>query len=67
MSEVRKLLKQQSQKAADTLAQIDLAIEKMGAARVEVAEARRLVINQLLEGSDDEKPDNDETAQQAVA
>ena len=54
MNEVQKLLKQQSRQAAATLAQIDLAIEKLSGARAEVAELRRLVIKQLLEkrGSD---------------
>ena len=54
MSEVQKLLMRQSRKAAGTLAQIDLAIEKLSEARAEVAELRRLVIQQLLEnrGSD---------------
>ena len=67
MSEIQKLLKRQSRKAADTIAQIDLAIEKMSAARAEIAEVRRLVISQLLENRGSEKPDTDEPAQQAVA
>ena len=67
MSEIQKLLKLQSRKAAATIAQIDLAIEKMSTARAEIAEVRRLVISQLLENRVSEKTDSDEPAQQAVA
>ncbi len=62
MSELQKLLKKQSRKAANTLAQIDLAIEKLSEARTEVSELRRLVIQQLLEKRGDE-----DKAQQEVA
>jgi len=61
MSEIQKLLKQQSREAAATLAQVDLAIECLRLARDEIAEVRRLVINQLFEKRDDDK------AQQTVA
>lgn len=67
MSEIQKLLKRQSRKAAATIAQIDLAIEKLSEARAEITEVRRLVISQLLENRGIEKSDNDEPAQQAVA